>query len=294
MSSTNGRANYLQGQEARPVMIATAAAPDLEAIKAKQQQTWASGDYHAVAATIPIISEKLCDAADLRAGSRVLDVAGGSGNTALAAARCGAQVVSLDYVPSLLARSRERAAAEGLFYETIEGDAEAMPFADASFDAVVSAVGVMFAPDHDRAAAELLRVCRPGGTIALANWCPDSFIGELFLTTGKHVPPPPGLQPPGLWGVQTHVRGLLYDGVSKLYARRRTYTFRYRSAEHFVDFFRTWYGPTHKAFAALDANGQERLAADIAALVDRFDRLTGEDAVAVPADYLEIVATRAG
>ena len=273
-------------------MTATTA-PDLEAIKAKQQQTWASGDYHAVAATIPIISERLCEAADLRAGWRVLDVAGGSGNTALAAARCGADVVSLDYVPSLLERSRERALVEGLEYETVVGDAEALPFDDASFDAVVSAVGVMFAPDHERAAAELLRVCRAGGTIALANWAPDSFIGELFRTTAAHVPQPAGLRPPGLWGTEAHVRSLFSEGVSDLRAERRTYTFRYRSPEHFVDFFRTWYGPTHKAFAALDAGGQQALADDLAALVARSDRLSGEDAVAVPADYLEIVATRA-
>jgi SAM-dependent methyltransferase len=274
-------------------MTATSGLPDLTAIKAKQQATWASGDYHAVAATIPIISERLCDAADLRAGSRVLDVAGGSGNTALAAARCGAEVVSLDYVPSLLERSQERARAEGLSYETVEADAEAMPFDDASFDAVISVVGVMFAPDHERAAGELLRVCRPGGTIALASWAPDSFIGDLFRTTAEHVPPPAGLQPPGLWGKEDHVRSLLGDGVTDLRAERRTYTFRYRSPEHFVDFFRTWYGPTHKAFAALDDAGQAALADDLAALVARSDRLSGEAAVAVPADYLEIVATRA-
>jgi SAM-dependent methyltransferase len=275
-------------------MTAPTATPDLEAIKAKQQQTWASGDYHEVATTIPIISENLADAADLRAGSRVLDVAGGSGNTALAAARCGAEVVSLDYVPSLLERSQARAQAEGLSYETVEGDAEAMPFDDGSFDAVISVVGVMFAPDHQRAAAELLRVCRPGGTIALASWAPDSFIGELFRTTAKHVPQPAGLQPPGMWGKEDHVRSLLGDGVSELRAERRTYSFRYRSPEHFVDVFRTYYGPTHKAFAALDEAGQQALAADLTELIARSNRLSGEDAVAVPADYLQVVATRAG
>ena len=275
-------------------MSTTTAAPDLEAIKAKQQATWASGDYHAIAATITILSENLCDAADLRAGSRVLDVAGGSGNTALAAARCGAEVVSLDYVPSLLERSQERARAEGLAYETVEGDAEAMPFDDGAFDAVISVVGVMFAPDHARAAGELLRVCRPGGTIALASWAPDSFIGDLFRTVAAHVPPPAGLQPPGLWGTEDHVRSLIGDGVEELRAERRTYSFRYRSAQHLVDHFRTYYGPTHKAFAALDADGQRALEADLTALVERSDRLTGEDAVAVPADYLQVVATRAG
>src|SRR3954452_1912990 len=193
----NGRANY----------------PDLEAIKVKQQQTWASGDYSAVAATIPIISENLVDAADLRAGSRVLDVAGGSGNTALAAARTGAEGVSLDYVPSLLERSQARAAAEGLRYETVVGDAEAMPFDDASFDAVISVVGVMFAPNHERAAAELLRVARPGATIALASWAPDSFIGDLFRTTAQHVPQPAALQPPGLWGTEEHVFSLIGGGI---------------------------------------------------------------------------------
>jgi SAM-dependent methyltransferase len=268
-------------------------APDLEAIKAKQQATWASGDYHEIAATIPIISEQLCDAADLRAGSRVLDVAGGSGNTALAAARTGAEVVSLDYVPSLLERSRARAAAEGLRYETVVGDAENLPFDDASFDAVVSAVGVMFAPDHEKSANELLRVTRPGGTIALANWCPDSFIGLMFRTTAQHVPQPAGLRPPGLWGTEGHARSLFGDGVSEYRFERKTYTFRYRSPEHFVDVFRTWYGPTHKAFAALDEHDQKALAADLMALVERSDRLVGEEAVAVPADYMQLVATRA-
>ena len=274
-------------------MTAPVATPDLEAIKAKQQQTWASGDYHQIASTIQIISEVLVDSADLRAGSRVLDVAGGSGNTAMAAARAGAEVVSLDYVPSLLETSRRRAEAEGIAYATVEGDAEAMPFPDASFDAVISVVGVMFAPDHQRAANELLRTCRPGGTIALASWCGDSFIGELFRTTAKHVPQPAGLQPPGLWGKEEHVRSLLGDGVTDVQVRRRTYNFRYRSAEHFVDFFRTYYGPTHMAFAALDDDGRQALAADLADLVARSDRLKGEDAIAVPADYLEVIATRA-
>jgi ubiquinone/menaquinone biosynthesis C-methylase UbiE len=241
---------------------------------------------------IPIISELLVDAADLRTGSRVLDVAGGSGNTARAAARTGADVVSLDYVPELLERSREIARAEGLPYETVVGDAEALPFDDASFDAVVSAVGVMFAPDHERTAAELLRVSRPGGTIAIANWAPDGFIGEMFRTTAKHVPPPPGLQPPGLWGTEEHVRKLFGDGVSDLRAERRTFTFRHRSPEHFVQFFRAYYGPTLKAFCALDDEGREALAADLTALVARSNRLAGEDAVAVPADYLQVVATR--
>jgi len=277
-------------------MTAVSAAPDLEAVKTKQQQTWASGDYSVIAAVIPLISELLADAADLRAGSRVLDVAGGSGNTALAAARAGAEVVSLDYVPELLDRAQERANAERLPIETVVGDAENLPFADASFDAVVSAVGVMFAPNHQRTADELLRVTRPGGTIALASWCPDGFIGDMFRTTAAHVPPPAGVQPPGLWGKEDHVRALFGDGISELRAERRTYTFRYRSPQHMLDTFRSWYGPTHKAFAALDEAGQWALADDLAGLMARSNkyREEGDEPVAIPSDYLEVVATRAG
>jgi SAM-dependent methyltransferase len=270
----------------------TTTTPDFGAITARQQQVWASGDYATVAARIPVISELLCDSADLRAGSRVLDVAGGSGNTALAAARCGARVVSLDYVPALLDRAMTRAAAEGLDLEVVEGDAQALPCADGSFDAVVSVVGVMFAPDQRRTAAELLRVCRPGGTIALANWTPTGFIGELFRTIGAHVPPPAGLAPPPLWGSEDHVRDLLGDGVTTLRARRRLFTFRYEAAEEFTETFRTYYGPTVAAFAALPPEGRETLAADITALARRHNRLGGDGPVAIPAEYLEIVATR--
>jgi SAM-dependent methyltransferase len=271
----------------------TPAAPDYAAITARQQRVWATGDYAAVAARIPIISELLCDSADLRAGSHVLDVAGGSGNTALAAARCGARVVSLDYVPSLLERARRRTEAEGLEVEYVEGDAQALPFADAEFDAAVSAVGVMFAPDHRRTAGELLRVVRPGGTIALASWTPEGFIGGLLRTVGAHVPPPPGLTPPTMWGDEDHIRDLLGDGVGSLRATRRDYTFRYESPEDFTAFFRTYYGPTVAAFGALDPEGQDRLAADIGDLVRRFDRLGGDGPVAIPGEYLEVVATRA-
>jgi SAM-dependent methyltransferase len=266
---------------------------DYAAITARQRGVWASGDYAAVAARIPVISELLCDAADLRAGSRVLDVAGGSGNTALAAARCGSRVTSLDYVPALLERAAGRAAAEGLELELVEGDAQALPFRDSSFDAVVSVVGAMFAPDQTRTASELLRVCRPGGTIALASWTPDGFIGELFRTIGAHVPPPAGLAPPPLWGDEEHVRGLLGDGVTGLRARRRTYTFRFAAAEGFTDFFREHYGPTLAAFGALPPERREALAADMTALARRFDRLGRGGPVAIPAEYLEVVARRA-
>jgi SAM-dependent methyltransferase len=267
-------------------------APDYAAITARQQQVWASGDYAAVAALIPVISELLCDAADLRAGSRVLDVAGGSGNTALAAARSGARVVSLDYVPALLARARERAGAEGLAIETVEGDAQDLPFADGEFDAVISVVGAMFAPDQPRTAAEMLRVCRPTGTIALASWTPDGFIGELFRTIGRHVPPPAGLTPPPLWGDEEHVRALFGEGVDRLRARRRTFTYRFPTTSAFTDLFRELYGPTVAAFAALRPEGRDALAADMTALARRYDRNADGGPVAIPATYLEVVATR--
>ena len=271
-------------------MSATATpAPDLAAIKSRQQQTWSSGDYHVIAARIAPMSELLCDAADLRAGDRVLDIACGSGNTTIAAARCGCAVTGIDYVPELLERARVRAAAEGLEATFIEADAEALPFPDASFDAVISVVGVMFAPNQERAAAELVRVCRTGGTIAIANWVPDSFIGELFRTVGKHVPPPAGLKPPPLWGTEERVRELLGDAVSSLAFERRTFVFRFRSPEDLVDTFRTYYGPTLKAFEALDEDGRGRLYEDLIALVRRYDRLQN-GAVAVPSDYLEAVA----
>jgi SAM-dependent methyltransferase len=269
----------------------TAPTPDLAAIKAKQQQTWASGDFHAVAATIVLVAEHLVDVADLHAGWRVLDVATGSGNAAIAAARLGCEAVGVDYVPALLERGRARAAAEGLDVELLEGDAEALPFPDASFDAVVSVFGAMFAPDQERAAAELLRVCKPGGRIALASWTPDGFIGEMFRTVGAHVAPPAGLRSPMLWGTEAGLRDLLGDRVASLEVRERVHTFRFRSAFDFVDFFRRWYGPTTRAFASLDADAQEALEADLVALADEHDRL-GTGPVAVPAVYTEAVARR--
>ncbi|HEY1369287.1 MAG TPA: methyltransferase domain-containing protein [Gaiellaceae bacterium] len=263
--------------------------PDLNAIKQRQQQAWASGDFGVVASRIVIVAEQLCDTADLRAGWRVLDVATGSGNAAIAAARLGCEAVGVDYVPALLAQGRVRAEAEGLGVELLEGDAEALPFPDASFDAVTSVFGCMFAPDHARAAAELLRVCRPGGTIALANWTPDGFVGELFRTMSAHVPQPPGLQPPMLWGTEEHLRELFGEGIAWLEVAERTFTFRFRSAEEFVGFFRTWYGPTLKAFAALEGPARDALERDLVELARRFDRLGG-DAIAIPATYIEAVA----
>jgi SAM-dependent methyltransferase len=265
--------------------------PDLAAIKQRQQQTWASGDFSAVGARIVLVAEQLCDSADLHAGWRVLDVATGSGNAAIAAARLGCTAVGVDYVPALLERGRRRAAAEGLDVELVEGDAESLPFEDASFDAVTSVFGSMFAPDHARAAAELLRVCRPGGTIALASWTPAGFIGEMFRTIASHVQPPAGLQSPMLWGTEEHLRGLFGDGIDALDVTERTFTFRFRSAEHFVTFFRLWYGPTLKAFAALDDVAGDALEADLITLARRFDRLRA-DACAIPATYTEAIAIR--
>jgi SAM-dependent methyltransferase len=265
--------------------------PDFEAIKQRQQQAWASGDFAVVAARIVLVAEQLCDTADLHAGWRVLDVATGSGNAAIAAARLGCSAVGVDYVPALLEVGRMRAAAEGLSVELLAGDAEALPFADAAFDAVTSVFGSMFAPDHRQAAAELLRVCRPGGTIALASWTPDGFIGDLFRTVGAHVPPPPGAQSPMLWGTEAHLRELFGEAIASLEVTERTFTWRFRSAEDFVSFFRLWYGPTLKAFAALEGSGREALELDLVALARRYDRL-GTDAIAIPATYTEAVAVR--
>jgi SAM-dependent methyltransferase len=263
----------------------------LAAVKQRQQQAWASGDYHAVAARIAVVADRLVDAADLHAGWRVLDVATGSGNAAIAAARLGCTAVGVDYVPSLLERARTRADAEGVSVELVEGDAEALPFPDASFDAVTSVFGSMFAPDHGQAAAELLRVVRPGGTIALSSWAPDGFLGDFFRTMATHVSPPAGVRSPMLWGTESHLRGLFGDEVASLRAAERTFTFRFVSAGEFVSFFRSWYGPTLKAFESVDDAGREALERDLVELAVRHDRL-GTDAIAIPATYLEAVAIR--
>jgi SAM-dependent methyltransferase len=272
--------------------IATdAVQPDLAAVKQRQQQTWASADYAAVAARIVPMAEGLAQNAALRAGDRVLDVATGSGNAALAAARCGCEVTGIDYVPALLERARARAAAERLEVEFAEGDAEHLAFPDASFDAVLSCLGVMFTPDQERAAAELVRVCKPGGTIGLVNWTPAGFIGQLLRTVGGHVPPPAGVRPPPQWGTEERLGELLGDAVSRLDIQRRTFVFRFRSPDDFATFFRDNYGPVHKAFGALDEPGRERLYDDLTALAREHDREEGPS-VAMPAEYLEVVATR--
>lgn len=273
-------------------MTATQApSPDLTAIKARQQRAWGTGDYAAVAARIQPIAELLVDAADLPAGSRVLDVATGSGNAAIAAARLDAEVTGIDYVPALLASARTRASAEGFAIDFSEGDAEDLPFADASFDAVISVVGVMFATDQERAAAELLRVCRPGGTIALANWTPSSFVGGMFRTVGRLVPPPAGVSSPLLWGTEARLSTLLEDGLSEILVRPRSFVFRFRSPQAFTEFFRTNYGPVRTAFAALDETGQEELAHDLTDLARTHARQVG-DAIAISSEYLEVLGTR--
>ena len=267
------------------------AGPDYAAIKGRQQQTWASGDYQVIASLIVPVSERLCDAVDLRAGERVLDVATGSGNTAIAAARRLCEVTGVDYVPALLERGRARAAAEGLRVSFEEGDAEALPVADASYDVVLSSFGSMFAPNQEQAARELLRACRPGGRIGLANWTPDGWIGEMLRTVGRHVAPPAGLRPPTRWGSEEGLRELFDDGVVSLRMARQSFVWRFASAQQYLDLFRTYYGPVHKAFGALDGAGQEALARDLIEAVERFNR-SDDPTLVVPAEYLEIVATK--
>ena len=266
------------------------AQPDLGAVKTRQQGAWSSGDYAVVGTTLQIVGEDLCEALNLRPGSTVLDVAAGNGNVTLAAARRWCDVTSTDYVPSLLQRGRERAAAESLTVDFREADAEALPFPDASFDVVVSTFGVMFTPDQDTAAAELMRVCKAGGKIGLANWTPQGFIGQVFKTLGKYMPPPAGVRSPALWGTRGRLAEM-FGHAADIAAEPRMFVFRYRSPEHWLDVFKTFYGPMLKAFAALDAKGQEALARDLLALVAEFNRdETG--AMAVHSEYLEVVITR--
>ena len=268
------------------------AQPDLSAIKARQQAAWSSGNYAVVGTTLQIVGENLCEAVDLRSGERVLDVAAGNGNATLAAARRFADVTSTDYVPGLLESGRKRAEADGLSVAFHTADAENLPFDDGSFDVTLSTFGVMFAPDQPRAAAELLRVTRSGGRIGLANWTPSGFVGQLFVTLGKHIPPAPGLKPPAAWGTQAFLDERFGPKAKNIEARPTHYVFRYHSPEHWLDVFRTWYGPTHKAFQALDAGGQEALARDLIALVGKFNK-SGDKTVVMPGEYLETVITKA-
>ena len=273
------------------MMISETATPDLTHVKRRQQQMWASGDLHAVATLIQPVADALCHSVDLHAGWRVLDVACGSGNAAIAAARHGCEVVGIDYVPALLARGRRRAEAEGVTIDLLEGDAEAIPFPDDSFDAVLSVYGSMFAPNHRRAAAELMRVCRPGGRIGLATWTPDGFIGRMLKVVAAHVPPAPGVASPLLWGTKPYLSGLFGDEIATLTGRERTFTFRFRSAEAYVDYFRTFYGPTLKAFEAVGDAGADALFAALTGLVQR-NAGTSTGPVSIPATWLETVAVR--
>ncbi|MFN7966211.1 MAG: class I SAM-dependent methyltransferase [Acidobacteriota bacterium] len=265
---------------------------DLLAVKARQQTAWASGDYAVIGTTIQLVGELLAEACDLRWDERVLDVAAGNGNATLAAARRGSRVTSTDYVSTLLERGAARAAAERLDVKFQVADAEDLPYAEAQFDAVLSTFGVMFCPNHQLAASELARVCRPGGRIGLANWTPESFVGQMFKTLGRHVPPPAGVQSPALWGVESHLRELFGARAAAISVTPRVHNFRYRSAEHFVDTFRKWYGPMHKAFAALPEGQALILEHDLLDLLNNMNR-GGANSLVVPSDYLEVVITRA-
>lgn len=265
---------------------------DLAAVKAKQKIAWNTGDYAVIGTTLQIVGELLCEAVDLRSGERVLDVAAGNGNATLAAARRFARVTAVDYVPSLLVRAQARAAAEHLEVELREGDAEALDFDDASFDVVLSTFGVMFTPDQAQAARELLRVCRPGGRIGLANWTPDGFVGRLFQLIGRWVPPAPGVRPPSAWGTDVRLSQLFGGGATKIQSVRRNFVFRYESPEHWIDVFRNYYGPVQKAFAALDPTRRAAMEKELVALLRTHD-VSGGASLVVPSEYLEVVIERA-
>lgn len=271
--------------------ISPAPVADLAAVKLKQKAAWSAGDYAVVGTTLQIVGENLCEALDLRACERVLDVAAGNGNATLAAARRWCDVVSTDYVGALLERGQARASAEGLDIRFEEADAENLPYADASFDVVLSTFGVMFTPNQERAASELARVCKPGGQIGLANWTPSGFIGQLFKVIGHYIPPPAGVKPPSLWGSEERLRELFDERIAKLEAVRRNFVFRYRTPQHWLETFRTYYGPMNKAFGAVNAAQQESLAADLIQLVRQFNRAT-DGAMLVPSEYLEVVIRR--
>lgn len=280
-------------------MVSAAAVPsqnspsavDLETLKTRQRGAWSSGDYAVVGTTLQIVGEELCEALDVHSNQKVLDVAAGNGNVSLAAARRWCDVVATDYVPALLDRARERAAAERLDIAFREADAEALPFPDASFDIVVSTFGVMFTPDQDRAAAELVRVCKRGGKIGLANWTPEGFIGQVFKTIGRHVPPPPGARSPALWGTRTRMAELFEPHASSIQLAQRDFVFRYRSPGHWLEVFKTYYGPLLKAFAALAPSAQVDLEHDLISLIGQFNR-SGDGSMVVPGEYLEVVVTR--
>jgi ubiquinone/menaquinone biosynthesis C-methylase UbiE len=272
-------------------MPETQTSPDFAGIKARQHSAWAAGDYGVVGSTLQIVGEQLCEALDLRSGQRVLDVAAGNGNISLAAARRWCEVTSTDFVPALLARGQARAAANGLNITFREADAEALPFADASFDAVVSTYGVMFTPDQEKAAAEMLRVCRSGGKIGLANWTPQGFVGQIFKALGQHLPPPAGVKSPALWGTHERLADLFGAGARSIQAEAHNFVFRYRSPAHFIDVFTTYYGPIVNALTALERDQRQSLVADLQALISRLNR-AGDGTMVVPGEYLEVVIVK--
>ena len=265
--------------------------PDLAAIKARQQAAWSTGNYAVVGTTLQIVGENLCEALDLRAGARVLDVAAGNGNATLAAARRWCDVVSTDYVPSLLESAKTRAAAEGHTIQFQQADAENLPFPDASFDVVMSTFGVMFTPNQEQAAAELGRVCKAGGAIGLANWTPESFVGQVFKTIGGYIPPPTGIKSPALWGTKGRLEQLFGKIAQEIHATEREFVFRYRSPMHWIEVFKTYYGPMNKAFGALDGDKQMAFSADLLALMTSRNR-SGDDTLVLPSEYLEVVIKR--
>ena len=273
--------------------VMQAATPDYAAIKSKQNAAWSSGDYARIGTTLQIVGESLAEAMELRPGSTVLDVAAGNGNATLAFARRWCRVTSTDYVDALLARGRARAEAEGHEVEFRIADAEQLPFADGQFDAVVSTFGVMFTPNQAKAAAELMRTCKAGGKIGLANWTADGFIGQVFKTLGRHIAPPPGVASPALWGSKSWIEERFAAGAQHIAIESKAFVFRYRSPEHFMDIFRTYYGPVHKAFLALEADAQKRLHDDLMATIKSFDTAT-DGSMRVPSDYAEIVVTKRG
>ena len=285
-TATNPTQSSTQSQD-----LATVLAPDLVALKTRQQAAWSSGNYAIVGSTLQIVGEQLCEALDLKSGSKVLDVAAGNGMMSLAAARRWCDVTSTDYVPALLDRGRARASAEGMTIAFEEADAENLPFDNNSFDTVVSTFGVMFTPNQDRAAAELMRVCRPKGQIGLANWTPEGFIGQVFKTLGKYLPPPAGTKSPALWGTRARMTEMFDAGARSIKAELRLFNFRYRSPAHFLDVFKTFYGPVLKAFAALEPAKQEELHNDLHALIVRMNR-SGDATMVVPSEYLEVIITK--
>lgn len=273
------------------VLSVPSPAINLAAIKARQQAAWSTGNYAVVGTTLQIVGENLCEALDLRSGARVLDVAAGNGNATLAAARRWCNVTSTDYVSSLLDSARDRAQAEGHTIQFRQADAENLPFPDASFDVVMSTFGVMFTPDQDKAASEIARACNPGGMIGLANWTPESFIGQVFKTIGKYIPPPPGIKSPALWGTEARLKELFGESVQEIRATRREFVFRYRSPAHWIEVFRTYYGPINKTFGALDAKNEASFTLELLALMESRNR-SGDHTLVLPSEYLEVVMKR--